>query len=118
MYVKKLKRKCGVRGCKNTDTYAVSHTRESGNSIIICKECAKKIVEAIEKYEREQPKTKKESRPAPPLFYKNAAAQEPEKNISAAPDGVPEPADMESAGCGGSTAARRSRKAAAHEKNV
>ena len=39
MYAKRLKRKCMVRGCKNTDTYSISHTRESGNSVIICIDC-------------------------------------------------------------------------------
>lgn len=118
MYVKNLKRKCGVRGCKNTDTYAVSHTRESGNSIIICKECAEKIVEAIEKYERERPVSEKKSRPAPPLFYKNVAAQKPGKNTPQAPDGVGSTARTKNADGTESTPARRSRKAAVHEKNV
>lgn len=44
MYVKKIKRKCGVRGCKNTDTYAISKSREMGNSIIVCESC---LVEAL-----------------------------------------------------------------------
>ena len=39
MYAKRLKRKCSVRGCKNTDTFAISRTRELGGSVIICKSC-------------------------------------------------------------------------------
>ncbi len=48
MYVKKLKRKCGVRGCKNTESYAISKTREMGNSIIACKECLMDALNTIE----------------------------------------------------------------------
>lgn len=48
MYVKKIKRKCGVRGCKCTDTYAISKSREMGNSIIACKECLMDALATIE----------------------------------------------------------------------
>ncbi len=48
MYAKKIKRKCGVRGCKNTVSYAISKSREMGNSIIACKEC---LLEALAKIE-------------------------------------------------------------------
>lgn len=48
MYIKKLKRKCGVRGCKNTETYAISKSREMGNSIIACKECLMDALATIE----------------------------------------------------------------------
>lgn len=49
--IKKIKRQCMVRGCKNKDTYSVSCSKELGNSIHICKECAEGIMEAIaEKY--------------------------------------------------------------------
>lgn len=39
MYVKRVKRKCSVRGCRHTDCFAISRTREMGNSVIICTEC-------------------------------------------------------------------------------
>ena len=39
MYVKKLKRRCSVRGCKNIDTFAISCTREMGNPVIVCRAC-------------------------------------------------------------------------------
>ena len=42
MKIKKIKRKCEVRGCKNTDTYSLTNTNEFGNSVIICEECFKK----------------------------------------------------------------------------
>lgn len=48
MYVKKIKRKCGVRGCKNTETYAISKSREMGNSIIACRDCLMDALATIE----------------------------------------------------------------------
>jgi hypothetical protein len=53
MYVKKLKRKCGVRGCKCTDTYSISKSREMGNSIIACKECLVEALATIEDIEEQ-----------------------------------------------------------------
>lgn len=51
MYIKKLRRKCNVRGCRNTESYAISKTREMGNSIIVCKECLEEALKKIEEYE-------------------------------------------------------------------
>lgn len=48
MYVKRLKRKCSVRGCSNTDTYSISHSSEAGNTVIICKSCLGKALSAID----------------------------------------------------------------------
>ena len=48
MNVRKIKRKCEVRGCKHTESYAISLTREHGNSIIACKECLEEALKAIE----------------------------------------------------------------------
>lgn len=63
MYVKKIKRKCGVRGCKNTETYAISKSREMGNSIIACKECLMEALAIIEERNKpiEEPITFKEA---------------------------------------------------------
>ena len=69
MYAKKLlKRKCSVRGCKNTDTYAISLTREFGNSVIMCKSCAAKVVGAIEDI-KPIPDAHVPHDQAPPLFF-------------------------------------------------
>lgn len=48
MYARKIKRKCGVRGCRNTDSYAISRVSEPGNSVIICKDCLKAALGVIE----------------------------------------------------------------------
>ena len=63
MYVKKIKRKCGVRGCKNTETYAISKSREMGNSIIACKEC---LEEALDKIKEQYEPTFTKAEPIPP----------------------------------------------------
>lgn len=52
MNVRKINRKCEVRGCKHTESYSISLTREHGNSIIACKDCLERALKAIkEKYE-------------------------------------------------------------------
>ena len=77
IYVKKLRRKCSVKGCRCTDTYNVSVSSEPGGSVIICRKCAEAAAKAIEKYEKlpaEQRKRPILNRPAPPLFF-HAPAQ-------------------------------------------
>ncbi len=68
MNAKYVKRLCSVRGCKNTSSYMISLTREMGNSVIICRECAKAASAAIGKAEKERPKEKKKTG-IPPLFF-------------------------------------------------
>lgn len=66
MFVKKIKRKCGVRGCKNTNNvYALSRTREMGNSVIMCQDCMKDAFASTENYV-EPVKVTTERKP---LFY-------------------------------------------------
>ena len=67
MYARPVKRKCGVRGCKNIDSYALSLTREAGNSVIICKSCLGKALGAIDD---PQPETdiRVAYSEAPPIF--------------------------------------------------
>ena len=47
MYVKRVRRKCGVRKCKNINSYAISKTAEAGNSVIICADCLKEALGVI-----------------------------------------------------------------------
>ena len=49
MYIRKLRRKCEVRKCNNKDTFAISRSREAGNTIIVCRECLKEALAEIEK---------------------------------------------------------------------
>ena len=74
MNVKKIKRKCMVRGCRNTDTFSISNTREMGNTVIICPGCISAALAAIEGYAP----TEKAVLPCepPPLFYNTSASDE------------------------------------------
>lgn len=53
MNIKKIRRKCMVRGCSNKETYTVSKNREMGNSVIICRDCAEKILHEIQQSENQ-----------------------------------------------------------------
>lgn len=67
MYLKRIKRKCMVRGCKNTDTYTMSKTREMGNSVYMCKDCIAEADKAVKSYvEPEKTMVKKGIKP---LFF-------------------------------------------------
>ena len=51
MFVKRFKRKCSVRGCKNTtNVYLVSKRREMGGTIGICTDCLKEATQSIAEY--------------------------------------------------------------------
>ena len=94
MFVKKVKRKCSVRGCKNTDCFAISRVREVGNTVIICKSCLGKALGAIDEV---NPETKSNipvnNAPAPALFYNAQALGIDEKAVSDIP-----PASLAEAG--------------------
>lgn len=47
MRIRKIKRKCNVRGCKSTDTYAITKASEFGNSIIACRSCLEEALALI-----------------------------------------------------------------------
>ncbi len=51
MNVKRLRRKCSVRGCGNTGSYVISRTREMGYSVIICRECLEQGLKAVKELE-------------------------------------------------------------------
>lgn len=63
MYVKKKRKKCSVRGCKNVaDVYLISKSKEMGGSIFICTECLKEATESIKAY-TEPEKVAREDKP-------------------------------------------------------
>lgn len=99
MYVRKVKRKCGVRGCKSIDSFAISETRESGNSVIICRNCLKNGLEAVEKFNIPE-SAHKEATQIPPLFFNNEAfdVNVPEENENEAFD-VNESEENENEAC-------------------
>ena len=76
MRVKKIKRICGVRGCKNThNVYALSQRNEMGNSVIMCEDCMKDALKAVAEY-TEPTKAKKE--PEIEVTLSSVADEEPE----------------------------------------
>lgn len=71
MYIKCVKRKCNVRGCKNTDCFAISRGREVGNTVIICKSCLSDALDSIDKLAPGEKTNipKQVTAPPPPLFF-------------------------------------------------
>lgn len=64
MFIKKFKRKCDVRGCKNTaNVFLISKRREMGNTIAICTECLKEAQSSIDGYVEEKKTIVKEVKP-------------------------------------------------------
>lgn len=81
MNFKRVKRKCFVRGCKNTDCFHISRNREIGNSVIICKECLR---DALESVCNAKPLEKQRLESPPALFFsqKQGQAEKEQNNIS------------------------------------
>jgi hypothetical protein len=51
MFIKKFKKKCGVRGCKNiSDVFILSRRREMGNSVAMCRQCMVDALKATDGY--------------------------------------------------------------------
>ena len=91
MFVKKFKRKCSVRGCKNTDNvYLISKRREMGNTIGVCRDCLKEALSDTESY-IEPVRVKKE--PAP-LFPHPELTIKPDVTLSSVAD-IEEPQPVE-----------------------
>ena len=86
MNVKKIKRKCGVRGCKNTASFVISKTREMGGSVIMCRDCMIEALKSTEGYV-EPEKVKK---PPKPLFPHSNS----EVTLSSANDVEPKPDEV------------------------
>ena len=64
MFVKRFKRKCDVRGCKNTaNVFLISKRREMGNTIAICTDCLKEASSSIDGYVEEKKAVVKVDRP-------------------------------------------------------
>lgn len=84
MFVKRFKRKCDVRGCKNTaNVFLVSKRREMGNTIAICTECLKEAQSSIDGYVEEKKVVIREEKPLFPhpeldVTLSSVAEKEPE----------------------------------------
>ena len=88
MFVKKFKRKCDVRGCKNTaDVFLISKRREMGNTIAICTECLKDAQASIDGYVEEKKVVVAQDRPLFPH-------PELDVTLSSVADNEPEPQEV------------------------
>lgn len=47
MNIRKVKRKCLVRGCNNIGSYNISRRREMGVGIMICRQCLSEALAAV-----------------------------------------------------------------------
>lgn len=88
MFVKKFKKKCGVRGCKNvSDVFIISKRREMGNTVAICRQCMADALKSTERY-IEPAKIKAEFKPLFPHPELDKVT------ISSATDNEPEPKEV------------------------
>lgn len=76
MYVRKVRRRCGVRNCKSLESYAISRTREAGNSVIICRDCLEEALKMIDEGKLGIPARTSTPTEAPPLFFNTAIAEQ------------------------------------------
>lgn len=64
MFVKKFKRQCSVRGCKNTaNVFLISKRREMGNTVGICTDCLNDAQSSINGYVEEKKVIKADNKP-------------------------------------------------------
>ena len=74
MNVRKLKKRCDVRGCKSLDTFCIARSAELGG-VVICEDCLREALAAIENYV--EPKKKTDTKP-PELFYSSQVIDKPQ----------------------------------------
>lgn len=67
MYMKKIKRKCSIKGCKNNDSFMFSKSAEMGSSIIICKDCLEQAYNLAKDYK--EPEKPTVNAAPPPMFF-------------------------------------------------
>ena len=90
MFVKKFKKKCGVRGCKNvSDVFIISRRREMGNTVAMCRECMIDALKSTESYKEE---IKAKSIPMP--LFPHPELDKKEVTISSVADEEPEPKEV------------------------
>lgn len=91
MFVKKFKKKCGVRGCKNvSDVFIISRRREMGNTVAMCRECMIDALKSTESY-KEEVKVKSIPRP----LFPHPELDNKEVTISSVADNIEEPEPQE-----------------------
>ena len=91
MFVKKFKKKCGVRGCKNvSDVFIISRRREMGNTVAMCRDC---MIDALKSTENYVEEVKAKSIPRP--LFPHPELDKKEVTISSVADNIEEPEPQE-----------------------
>jgi hypothetical protein len=91
MFVKKFKKKCGVRGCKNvSDVFIISRRREMGNTVAMCRECMVDALKSTDNY-KEEVKVKSILRP----LFPHPELDNKEVTVSSVADNIEEPKPTE-----------------------
>ncbi len=71
MYIRQVKKKCGVRGCANIETFAIAKTKSEIGNIYICAACLAEALSGVDearKAHAERQKLIANSKP-PALFF-------------------------------------------------
>lgn len=73
IYAKKLKKKCMIRGCGNTESFALSKSLSDIGNVFICASCLaeglSQVDEARKDFDEAMVEKVKKSSAPPPLFY-------------------------------------------------
>ena len=82
MNIAMVKRKCNVRGCREVQSFAISKTRETGMSVIICKNCLEEAIKSVKDFK--MPEKPVFSGAVPELFYNRPAKKKPTEPVETA----------------------------------
>lgn len=92
MFIRKVYRQCDVSGCRNKNCYAVSGYREFGNSIIVCEDCIKEILNIVHNADFESKKVVSSADvAAKSVVPEKESVAEPKIIPDTATEAVPEP---------------------------
>jgi hypothetical protein len=100
IYAKKLKKKCMVRGCGNTETFALSRSGSEFGNVFICASCLAEALSGVDEARKayaERNQANKVSSP-PPLFYNpvvEKAVEEPAEIEEVEPEANEEVSEVE-----------------------
>ena len=91
MYIRQVKKKCGVRGCANTETFAIAKTRSEIGNIYICASCLAEALSGVdEAREAHAERQKLIANSKPPALFFSAV---PETEVPAAAEEESETVD-------------------------
>lgn len=71
MYIKRIRRKCGVRGCRSLDTYNIALTPDGGQTVIMCRSCIDAAVKAVSECTQPPVKFSAGNNSSPPPLFGN-----------------------------------------------